>query len=199
MRLSSQTIETKELEQQVKAKYGNKGVALLNKYNPDYIVCAQATEDDCFFGDYPTLANLGSQFDKKYPVAWLMAHLHDLSEFCGCKDKLSGHPLQQCAGIISTDFYWLKVSELMLFFHRFKSGRYGKFYGSVDPIAIMAALKKFCRERNIAYGERENEEAQRRMEESRKNACTWGEYLRQKGEKQRPSPLARTEAQLNGQ
>ena len=162
---------------------------MLNQYNPDYILCTHPTEADCFFGNHPSLANLSSQFDRKYPVAWLMAHLHDLSEFCGCKDKLSGHPLQQCAGIIAANFYWLKVSELMLFFHRFKSGRYGKFYGSVDPITIMAALKEFCRERNTAYCAREKEEAQRRMEESRKNACTWEDYLRQKGEAPRPSPL----------
>lgn len=197
--LFSQTIELRELRKRVKAKYGNKGVTILNKYNPDYILCSEVSEEDCYFGDSPTLASLGSQFDKKYPVAWLMAHLHDLSEFCGCKDKLAGHPLQQCAGIISIDFYWLKVSELILFFHRFKSGRYGKFYGAVDPIVIMEALKEFCRERNVAYCEREKEAALRQMEESRKNSCTWEEYLKQKGEKQRPSPLSKAEKRITRQ
>ena len=43
--------------------------------------------------------------------------------------------------------YYLKVSELMLFFYRFKSGKYGEFYGVVDLQRIMSGLNAFLRDR----------------------------------------------------
>ena len=47
------------------------------------------------------------------------------------------------------------MAEIMLFCRRFKKGSYDKFYGSVDPIAIMRGLNVFCRERNEAYAKRD--------------------------------------------
>ena len=82
--------------------------------------------------------------------------------------------------MIATEYYYLKVSELMLFFHRFKTGRYGRFYGSVDPLVITTSLRDFVRERGIAYEQHEQEERERREKEECKNAITYEEYLRRK-------------------
>lgn len=41
----------------------------------------------------------------------------------------------------------LKVSELLLFFHWLKCGRYGRFYGMVDALFITSALLAFMDER----------------------------------------------------
>lgn len=81
-----------------------------------------------------------------------------------------------CANVIATEFYYLSVTELMLFFHRFKSGRYGRFYGSVDPLVITTSLRDFLYERAIAYDRHEQEKRQRKEKEWRKNAITWEEY-----------------------
>lgn len=153
---------------------------VLDKYHPDYLFKKQVSADECFFGDHPTLAQLGVMFDKRFPPVWMMAHLHDLSEFCGCKEKLSGHALQQCASIISMEFYWLKITELMLFFHRFKSGKYGRFYGSVDPLVIMTALRDFVRERNEAYF-RHEQEVRERKEQEPTGTVSWEEYCKMNG------------------
>lgn len=166
------------------------GVEILDKYHPDFLFRKQVTVDDCYFGDYPTIAQLGAEFDRKFPAAWMMAHLHDLSEFCGCKEKLSGHALQQCASTISMEFYWLKISELMLFFHRFKSGKYGRFYGSVDPLVITTSLRDFLKERSIAFAEHERLEAERK-ERERKPPVTWEEYCMKEYGEIRPHPLER--------
>lgn len=166
------------------------GVEILDKYHPDFLFRKQVTVDDCYFGDYPTIAQLGAEFDRKFPAAWMMAHLHDLSEFCGCKEKLSGHALQQCASTISMEFYWLKISELMLFFHRFKSGKYGRFYGSVDPLVITTSLRDFLKERSIAIVEHERLEAERK-ERERKPPVTWEEYCMKEYGEIRPHPFER--------
>lgn len=178
------------MRQSILQKYGMPGVEILDKYHPDFLFRKQVTVDDCYFGDYPTIAQLGAEFDRKFPAAWMMAHLHDLSEFCGCKEKLSGHALQQCASTISMEFYWLKISELMLFFHRFKSGKYGRFYGSVDPLVITTSLRDFLKERSIAIAEHERLEAERK-ERERKLPVTWEEYCMKEYGEIRPYPLER--------
>lgn len=155
----------------------------LSKYNPDFLQKERLTLDNCHFGDYPTLAELDKKFNGRFSAAWLMAHLHDLSEYCGCKDKLAGQPLRQCASIIASDYYYLKVTELMLFFNRFKLGRYGRFYGSVDPLVITTALRTFVDERSVALHKHESELYEREMEEWRKKAVTREQYeeMKRKG------------------
>lgn len=163
-------------------KYGSRGVEVLDTYHADYLFKKQLDAEACMFGEYPTLIQLKKDFDGKFPVAWLMAHLHDLSEYCGCRDKLSGHALQQCASVISTEFGYLKVTEIMLFLHRFKSGRYGRFYGSVDPIVITTSLRTFLKERGYEYEEHERMVKEQADKEYSKTAITWEEHCRRTGQ-----------------
>jgi len=138
-------------------KYGSRE-SFLTLYNPaaQREICKDS--DDCFFGDHPTLGKIRAGYGENAPVMWLIPQLYNLSEYCGCKDKLQGSPLEDCANVIATDFFYLKVSELMLFFHRFKSGKYGRFYGSVDPLVITTSLRDFLRERAYAIDRHEQEE-----------------------------------------
>jgi hypothetical protein len=79
----------------------------------------------------------------------------------------------------------------MLFFHRFKAGHYGRFYGSVDPLVITTALRDFCKERAEAWVKRVQQEREQREKENAGNAISWEEYsLRTYGEV-RPHPLTR--------
>ena len=112
---------------------------------------------------------------------WLIPQLYDLSEYCGVKDKLEGKSLEECASVIASEFYFLKVSELMLFFHRFKSGRYGKLYGSVDPLAITTSLREFLKERAREIERRKSMEMEAEERELRKNAISRDEYIAKYG------------------
>lgn len=62
----------------------------------------------------------------------------------------------------------MKVTELLIFFYRFKTGRYGHFYGSVDPMVVMEALGIFLKER---------EDLRRRYLD--KTATQWCEWARE--------------------
>lgn len=167
--------------------YGDRDKFLMT-FNPDVQQDICGDPDICFFGGAPTLGQLNTTYGSQTAAMWLVPQLYNLSEYCGCKEKLLGRPLEECASVIATEFYFLSVSELMLFFHRFKSGRYGRFYGSVDPLVITTSLRDFIVERNNAYMKKEQEEYWRKQEESRKNAITWEEYcMRQYGEI-RPHP-----------
>lgn len=171
-------------------KYGSRE-SFLTAYNPSYqkVVCGNTNE--CYFGDYPTLSTLKAGYGDNAPVMWLIPQLYNLSEFCGCKEKLQGTPLEECASVIATEFHYLKVTELMLFFHRFKSGFYGRFYGSIDPLIITTSLRSFLKERVLVYDRHEREERDRRRDEERKNAVTWEEYCRTHDVDDKTHPLMR--------
>lgn len=157
-------------------RYGKEGTALLSHYNADFLLRNHISMEDCHFGNYPTLSELDMKAGGSLSAAWLMAQLHDLSEYCGCKDKLEGHALRQCASIIASDFGYLKVTEILLFLHRFKSGRYGRFYGSIDPIVITASLRDFLDERRHTLRRRQQQQDEQERQRHRSECVTWEQY-----------------------
>jgi hypothetical protein len=159
-------------------------VRFCEQYSPSYQLEICSDSEQCFFGNYPTLSTLKAEHGKNAPLAWLVPQLTNLSVYCGCKDKLTKEQYKECAFVIATEFYYLKVSELMLFFHRFKTGRYGRFYGAVDPLVITSALRDFIRERNDVIFLHDQQERERQLAESRKGCVTREEYERLKKEKQ---------------
>lgn len=140
--------------------------------------CTKANIAKCYFGSAPTLTELNNAYGSKAAVSWLAPQLYNLSEYCGCKDKIKPHQMDELAHIIADKYYYLKATELMIFFYRFKQGEYGRFYGAVDPITIVASIKDFIVERNAEYRKREDREMQQQYEEWRKRAVTREEYER---------------------
>lgn len=138
--------------------------ALLTAYNPDRQreVCRDLRS--CYLGDYPTLAEIRSAYGDNIPTAWLTPQIINLAAFCGIREKLDKQLIRETAEVIAAEYYYLKVSELMLFFHRFKAGWYGMFYGSIDPLVITSALVKFVNERNAEIGREEQRQRKAREE-----------------------------------
>ena len=69
------------------------------------------------------------------------------------------------ASNISQTYGYLKITELMVFFFQLAGGKYGKFYGAVDPMQIMADLNEFLKYRSVMLDKIESE---RRSEERNK-------------------------------
>ena len=166
-------------------------VSLLGKYGSvtDFLkannpsmqlqVCKDASS--CFFGDFPTLSVIDRTYGERKSRAWLIPQLVDLSLYCGLKEDASREQLEFTAAFIATDFHWLKTSELMLFFYRFKAGCYERFYSRFDPQTVLVSLRLFVQERARAYEIREDEK-RRREEAGHKARCiSFEEYCRQNG------------------
>lgn len=134
----------------------------LKNYSPDkqYIICQNA--DNCFFGESPTLSELSKEYGSGLPKAWLIPQLVNLSEFCGLKERASAEQLKELALIIFQQYYWLKIEELMLFFYRFKSKYYLRFYSYFDPMTVLESLVLFTKERAEEYLRKENEEREKK-------------------------------------
>ena len=131
--------------------------------NPSLQQYSAEHQERAFFGEAPTLMTLRCAYHNDAATIWMLPQLYDLNEYCGCKEKLDEGQMTQLARMIITEFGYLKVSEIMLFLHRFKSGRYGRFYGAIDPLVIISALRHdFMNERAAAIDEREH--AQERAE-----------------------------------
>lgn len=139
-------------------------------------------------GKAPRLSAVCGAYSQKVAEIWLMAQLENMNDFCGVKQKMTILQMRELAQMLIVEVYYLKVSELMLFFHRFKAGRYGEFYGVVDPQRIMSGLNAFLRDRVEEIAQYERIAAQKRIEEEvkqRDERCiTHEEYLRIKSEDQ---------------
>lgn len=128
-------------------------------FSPDLQIDCARNEERALFGTAPTLEVLNEAYGDTAAEQWLVPQLIDLCAYCGVKEKLNARQLKQLAYIITTEYGHLKATEVMLFLHRFKAGKYGRFYGNIDPLIIMEALGDFIDEREDAIIKNEKEEA----------------------------------------
>ena len=149
-------------------------------YSPDRQTEICYAPEACYFGDSPTLATLTSCYGRGAAEAWLVPEIIDACLFFGLKEQPDTYQLEKLARIIVTNFGYLNVDEVQLFFFYFCSARYRHFYNTFDPSIIILSLRDFLRDRSRAYEEREQREREREREEWKKNAITHEEYLRLK-------------------
>lgn len=152
--------------------------ALLVKFNPSAQMRLCGDAKNCVTGNYPTLADIRKRYGQS--AGCLVPHLAELAVFCGCKDKLSEQQLVSLSAMLATEYHYLKISEFMLFFWWFKLGRYGKFYGTVDPMVITTAFRDFLSDRAEVIAAEEDKARQKQLESARENAITYEEYLKMK-------------------
>lgn len=160
-------------------RWGNRDM-FIRKFSPTLQEYAGNNPERSYFGNVPTLARLNIAYGDGTAKMWLLPQLSNLEEYCGCKDKMTNTMKFDLAGIIVAEWGYLKVSELLLFFHKFKAGCYGRFYGNVDPMVITCALREFVSDRREAYHRHDAELERQRREEQSKKAVTRQEYERLK-------------------
>lgn len=158
-------------------------VEFSEKANPNKQVKAAQNLYDSIMGNHPTLTDINIAYNdaqcKNAAAKWLSVHIGDLSKFTGAKN-IDANQQRELARIIASAYGYLKVTELLLFFYFFKTGRYGRFYGSVDPMVITCALRDFIKERNVFIDQYERDQHNLQYELNKRNIMTheqWLEYL----------------------
>ena len=133
-----------------------------------------------YLGTAPSLNAIRLTYSNEVLIVWIMAQLEDVNDFVAIRDKMNIRQMEQIANIIATEYSFLKVSELHLFFYRFKAGQYGLFYGNIDPLKITQALIQFIEQRrnDIARIEHKlrQEKLQNQHQEWAKTAISREEY-----------------------
>lgn len=140
---------------------------LLTTFSPDRQQPFTADIVRALRGEAPSLGTIAVAYGRDIPKAWIVPQLVDLCKFTGCPGKLNRFQLDSLAGVIQHNWGYLKLTELMLFFQMFKSGRFGRFYGTVDGLIITEALQEFTKWRlqRITEIEREKERTDRMAED----------------------------------
>lgn len=144
-------------------------------YNPDMQAMCAKQKERCVTGNSPTLIDFKCMYGENKAELWLAIQIKDFSEYTGVKKKLTTFQIEDTARVILSDFYFLKMSEVLLFFAYMKGGRYERFYGAVDPLVITSSLRMFLRDRAKIIGQHEEkcQERKRQIEaEERANAET---------------------------
>lgn len=161
----------------VRERYGTRE-QFLAAMNPTVQKYAARNPERCFLGHAPSLGVVNQAYGRNTATMWLIAQLVDLVAFTNSKQLLNEQQVAMVAEMIAQEYGNLKCSELMLFFYRFKLGRYGHFYGSVDPMLITTALHKFLDERSEALRKHEIEQQQQQREQWAREAITPQEYCK---------------------
>ena len=132
----------------MRERYGN-AEAFLKIFTPDLQLVAATNMERAYFGTAPSLAAVVTGYGQQTAVVWICIELENINNFAGVKEKMTVGRQKELAGLFLAEYPYLKVSELLLFFHRLKCGRYGRFYGMVDALFITTALLSFIDERRM--------------------------------------------------
>jgi hypothetical protein len=128
---------------EIREKFGS-DVDFLKTFNPsNQVLFIEKGLERCFVGLAPSLNRTKKTYSNETVKNWLIAQLIDLSLFVGIKEKPEITTLEAISDTIMLLYGFLKVTELMVFFQRFKAGKYGTFYGSIDGIIITSAINEF--------------------------------------------------------
>lgn len=174
----------------IRERYGDAEM-FLKTFNPDIQWKVAAQPEKALLGKAPSLRLVDQTYSPEIALCWLEIALEGLNDFCGVREKSS---MQQAARLIMLEYPYLKITEISLFLYRFKCGRYGEFFGAVDPLRIMCALMKFTRERQREISDYLREKERRKKEKSladhpEHRPISYDEYIQWK---------ARKKAETNG-
>lgn len=141
-------------QQEVADMCGRYGDAekFLNTFNPDMQVMAARYAERAYFGTAPSLEAVCLGYGEQTVVVWCCIQLENINLFAGVKEKMPVSRQCELSRLLLAEYPNLKVTELLLFFHRLKCGRYGRFYGMVDALFITSALVQFMDERRTETG-----------------------------------------------
>lgn len=171
--------------EQVKKRYGD-AENFLATFNPDLQIAIAANVERAFTGNSPSLTVVKHSYSEQVLIVWILAQLENINDFCGVLNKMTIVQMENLARIIVVEYHYFKISELMLFFHRFKCGKYGQFYGVIDPQKLMSAIQAFASDRisetRSIETRRQQEELNRMRDEWRRSttAISYEEYQKQK-------------------
>lgn len=172
----------------MRQRYGS-AEDFLKLFTPDLQTATARNEDRAYLGTAPTLATMADGYGKQMVIVWLCIQIENINNFAGVKDKMPIARQKELAALILAEYPNLKASEMLLFFHRLKCGRYGRFYGMVDALFITSSLLQFMEQRRTEII-RHREEYQRKNQatlpsQATDKCITWEEYIKQKQAKEK--------------
>ena len=171
---------------QVRTDCGTYGDFVM-RFTPDIQTVLSSKRVDfveCYKMKYPSLGLIGHTYTNEATIEWLKIQFLDLNNFVGVKEKLNTAQINQLAGLFFFDCYFLNIAEVALFFLKYKLGKFGEFFGVIDPLKIMNAKNQFIQDRKASldyYKDKERQEKEEQFRESLPNALeSLNQYRKEK-------------------
>lgn len=121
--------------------------------------------------DCPTLLDYGRLYGENYPADWIYLHVLALYGSSGNKEKGVADGIPMFSQAFAASVKHFKMSELMLFFARYKAGVYDNSYASFDARRLGNAFhKEFLPQREKELEKIERERNRQEIEERRYTA-----------------------------
>lgn len=112
------------------------------KYNQAYFHNKDVKQEVAKF-NLPSLALLKELYGYRKTIGWLMIQLQSLNEFCGKRIAMTEVQMESIADIMLQEYPHVTLPRVLAFFHYFKAGKYGMFYGDIDPMKITSSIHEW--------------------------------------------------------
>lgn len=134
--------------------------------------------EKAYLSDTPTLGSYSDCFGFENAKKWIHSQVLALYGMSGNKDEGVAEGLSFFSSSFASQTMNYKLSELMLFFSRYKSGKYDNSYASFDTKRIgNAFFFEFVKERKYEIDLIERKKIIERIDENYRNSVTYEEYL----------------------
>lgn len=148
-------------------------------YNPDKGSRYALYPSRCITGNAPSLVDLNNAYGNNASVQWLIAQIVVYQESINTPNKMTTSQYTNLAQTMAQEYYYLKASEVLLFFANLTSGRYNiDYHGYVSPDIILDALRnQFLPYRNrIMNEEYDRQQEERERKEKQRDTMTREEW-----------------------
>lgn len=174
----------------------DKGAMFVSQYGAEKMIASKVA---------PTLTYIKLCYSDECAVTMVAKHLLDCARYLG-QTNAKIEQMTDIAYVLMDKAHDLKITELMLFFHKLKRGDFrddqnndmAKMYGAFNGLVIMDCLSKFREYRACVIDRIEREERAEKMRSRNDDAASPEERRRIITENARNNPLLLSVAESNG-
>ena len=145
----------------------------------------------------PTIGDVRREYGYQMAFRWLFIHITDAASKVSAQQRPGKSQIDGIAVQMMEQYFYLKLTEIMLFFDMFKRGVLGDVYNAFDSRSVFRAMKTF----NVLRGDViKSSEEKEHMEELRRDMdkrVTWEQYCKMKGISPKDDPITRLSRKIN--
>lgn len=171
-----------------------KDLSKLNlKFGPAHLGYVLSNVEKAYLAEVPSLGEVMREYGENNGVLWIHMHVLALYGSSSNKDKGIADGIPFFSSVFASKVKQYKLTELMLFFARYKAGMYDNSYSTFDARRIGTAFfQEFLPERNCELDRIIRAEEQRKIEERRftppegYTSFTWNEEIKRRAKEGDP-------------
>lgn len=164
----------------------------LAKFNPDRQKTVALEAEMVFASQHiPSLVRCTYAYGESTMAGWISNQLRTIVSMLPNDKRMDVKELERIGYDILSDpqFRVLRLTEIMLFVSQFRTGRFGKVYGTLTTLDICTALREFCKFRDAELLKIEKQKERYEREQHDKTAITWEQFCDIKGLDPEDNPL----------